>query len=165
MSVETISYSYMDECQERHGEWTGDRDDALAEAVRHLNVIEAGEETWILRSSATDGWWRVSDEGMASYGAAMLDGHTSEEVYSLWCAGSGGGSEIDVATWARELASTEHAAVARAQDGSPEATAVAAAEPAWTGEHTTAFAAWLGVSVRDLPDALRDAAEAAYLDA
>lgn len=87
-----IDYRYTDRAgRVQSGEWDGDVEIAIHEAVRYLDAEpHSNDETWIYLAEET-GEMYVADRGeMAELGAAILAvGTAGTDAYSLWCQGAG----------------------------------------------------------------------------
>lgn len=85
----TIRYSYMDDSTERTSAREVDIDAAIAAAAAAIDAKSNDDgQTWIHHDDAARSDWRVSARDMTVLGAALLDGHSLNSVYSVWCANS-----------------------------------------------------------------------------
>lgn len=85
-----IDYAWIDDdCVERYGTWTGDRAVAIRAACEALDAVGLPDGRAAYYASESGSWWAVESDDLAALGAALLDGHTLDEVYSVWCSSSG----------------------------------------------------------------------------
>lgn len=84
----TIEYTYV---SENDGTWTGDRSAAIARGVEALAANECEDGTYIYRASDAEGgdYYVVTADEVAELGAALLDGRSLSEAYSIWCSSAG----------------------------------------------------------------------------
>ena len=83
-----ITYSYVRDLVRRSGTWTGDQSVAIREAVCRLEASPDGA-AWTYHADEIREDVTVSGADMALLGAALLDGITMSEAYSIWCAETG----------------------------------------------------------------------------
>lgn len=84
----TITYAWMDGCAGEAGTWTGDRGEAIARAAEELSATEQDDGRYRYHADEGEADYLVDADDMAELGAALLDGHTMDECYSIWCAGA-----------------------------------------------------------------------------
>ncbi len=84
--LKPIAYRYYEFNVERNGSWTGTEAEALAEAVQELDAVRKDAETYSYMHWGENERERVtvSRERLISFGAALCDGCTRDEVYDLW---------------------------------------------------------------------------------
>lgn len=86
--ADEIDYAWMGGCTEEYGTWRGDKATAIAAGADAVDASRDGD-VWRYHADEVDADVIVSDDELAELGAALLDGHSTSEVYSIWCAGNG----------------------------------------------------------------------------
>ena len=85
----TIDYTTTDETGTHiEGTWTGAADAAIAAAVSALQADEDRHGRGYVYRETCGTLYRVDSDDLARLGAALLDGHTLDRTYSVWCSAS-----------------------------------------------------------------------------
>lgn len=87
----TIRYAAVIDCALTGGYWTGDRAEALARGRAAVRARQESYQTerYTYRADETGSHIEVTGDELARLGAALLDGRTMSEAYSVWCTESG----------------------------------------------------------------------------
>ena len=90
-STTTIRYAAVVDCELTSGYWTGDRAEALARGRAAVSARQESYQTerYTYRADETGSHIEVTGDELARLGAALLDGRTMGEAYSVWCTESG----------------------------------------------------------------------------
>lgn len=86
--IETIAYSAVVDTRHVRDTYQGLRSAAVAAAVAALDAEPDSDGRHRYRDDATGDDYIVGEGDLARLGAALLDGHSLGDAYSIWCAES-----------------------------------------------------------------------------